>query len=904
MDFITIKQRSMPAKRHQCEHCQKAFSKAAGLRTHMRTHGADGKETVEGVVAAAAAAAAAAAPSGRRTTRRSTQSWPSATPELADTPEMAMELGPHQPAGALNPFGMGHFQPPGGADRFGDPPQGAGPFGPFFRRPSPGDAGAAEAAMSARARGKRPARQLPQRMDPRDELPADPRMGTLRQIEEAAVGTGQLPGMPRRSISAASTTAVYESEPGAPRFEQLPSDAGPIVGDPDHQPPNERQMQSSRPGISRMGRPPALDASSAMGAVAGVAAGVDPGRRFFAPSGVEVLMLPPLLRLREHMSEGATFDEFIRADGQIRDAIGAVFVNMTHDMAEYIRFAQKTTVFAGLWWAGGGTQIVRELCAELIVQGTLGQAGTTALANAYSMGLIDIAANPTVAVLGILFNGLGGYGYSLMNTYAVLWCTNRALEHMAAGDEGNPLAQETVQFAQALARHIQANPAGGANNNPLEYGGVVGDLARAPRLTDQLGIVMGWAADGFRKVAANAMVAAGMLDQAPQHFAGYIRDRAGEAADAVARVIPEAIQSAAQQAVEEQALADARAVLAHHTAGDPGYRAIRPEPRPAAPSMARVVLNIGEGFLAGVMDAISTAYYVISGPSDRVSSLQRANLRMAQWFAEMYLRHHTEYLVGSAQAAWRAALDRELTDTEARLHDDITELRAATPDIMAGAAAVVPPDLVRRASTEAERRAAGRLLSQASEQAERRGPASMSDDAGVVAVAAAAAADRPVAAHGAAAIARRLSGIPPPSAPPADAVFGAAAAREGSVTPTYEEWAAANPAGAAAAAPGGHSRGSEHDAALEALAARLSGDGPGDLSEFSGDGTPPAGGGRTRRKRVRRKRKTRKGGSGSKGRIEYARGEGKAGASRRLRWKARGGRRTRRARSGGKRLRR
>lgn len=849
-------QRTMPQRRHKCPECEKVFSKAAGLKTHMRVHA---KEQ------AAAAEAVAASPSGRRASRRSMRTLRSATPATPMSPSIAASATPSLLPGMA---AAAHGQPSTVGMFGGPPPQGAGPFGPFSLRPSPrptpGDAGAAEATLSERARGKRPARQQPPpgRIEPRDRRPSDPRMGTLRQIQEAAVGPGVMRGLPRRSVSAASTAAVHANVPGTPRFERLPRGVGPVVGDPHHRAPEDWETRKAQRGIDRMNRPPAL---GAMGAVARVAAGADPERRFFAPSGVEVLMLPPLLRLRKHMPSGAAFDEFIRVDGQIRDAIGAVFVNMTHHMAEYIRIAQKTTVFAGLWWAGGGTQVVRELCEELIVQGTLGQAGTTALANAYSMGLIDIAANPTVAVLGILFNGLGGYGYSLMNTYAVLWCTNRALEHMAAGDEGNPLAQETVQFARALARHIQENPAEGANNNPLEYGGAVADLARAQRLTDQLGIIMGWAADGFRKVAANAAVAAGMLDQAPQHFAGYIRDRAGEAADAAARIIPEAIQGAAQQAVEEQALIDARAVLTHHTAGEPGYRAIRPEPRPAAPSMGRVVLNIAEGFLAGVMDAINSANYMIRGPSDRIPSLHRANLRMAQWFAEMYLKHHTGYLVESAQAAWRGALERELSDTEAQLYNDITELRATTPDIMAGPTAVTPPRLARRASTQAERRAAGTLLRRASQNAERSGDAGVPEDAGVVAVAAAQAANLPTSDPGTAAVVRRLSSAPPspsapppppsPSAPPADAVFGA---RDGSVTPTYEEWAEANPAAAAA------------------------------LS------SPSAGGSRARRNRVCRKRKTRKGGSGKQN-IGHARGGRKAGgSSRRLRTKARSGRRTRR----------
>lgn len=597
--------------------------------------------------------------------------------------------------------------------------------------------------------------------------------------------------------------------------------------------------------------------------------------RFFAPSGAEVLMLPPLLRLRRHMPAGATFEEVMRVDGQIRDAIGTVFVEMTQQMAEYIRVAQKTTVFAGLWWAGGGTEAVRQLCSKMIVEGTLGFHGTTVLANAYSMGLIDIAANPTVAVLGVLFNGLGGYGYSLMNTYAILWCTNRVLEYWAAGgDETNPLARETIDFVQGLAAHIRAHPNGGANNHPLAYRGAVEDLAHAPRLTDQLGIIMGWAANGFREMAGSAAMAATMLDRAPGHFVEYIQERGSEAADAAARVIPDAIQNAAQQAVEEQARQNAMEVMRYEQRGDPGFRAIQPEPQGAAPRMSRVLRNIGEGFLAGVMDAINSANYVVRGQAAmesgaRMSSLQQANLRMAQWFAEMYLRHHTQYLVESAQAVWQGALDRELTNTEAQLHADIAELQATTPDIMAGPAAAGRPILRRRSSTQAERRAAGDLLRRVSE---RGADEPLPEDAGVVATAAATAADLPV--PGDAAVVRRLSGSPPPSpsAPPADVVFGAAAAREGSITPTYEEWQAGNPGAAAAAADPS---------------------GPGDLSEFFG--------GSTRRKRVRRKRKTRKGG-GSKRKIGYARG-GRVGGSRRLGRKGRGGRRTRRARGGRKRLR-
>jgi len=97
-------------------------------------------------------------------------------------------------------------------------------------------------------------------------------------------------------------------------------------------------------------------------------------------------MLPSLLELPHHLPAGHTYEEMLAIDGEIRDAIGAVYVEMTQQLAEYVRVVQKTGVFAGLWWAGGGTEVIRELASQLIVEGSLGEAGTTVLADAFSYG--------------------------------------------------------------------------------------------------------------------------------------------------------------------------------------------------------------------------------------------------------------------------------------------------------------------------------------------------------------------------------------------------------------------------------------------------------------------------------------------------------------------------------------
>ena len=694
-------------------------------------------------------------------------------------------------------------------------------------------------------------------------------MGTLarRRAEAAArmgAATGRpYPGVPRRDISAASMMALDDGSTGDPRLGRLPRAVGPFMDDA-RAPATTRQRDTARRAMQPRAAPPSM--LRTVGTVADSMR--DPAARFAPAAGVEAIMLPSLLELPHHLPAGHTYEEMLAIDGEIRDAIGAVYVEMTQQLAEYVRVVQKTGVFAGLWWAGGGTEVIRELASQLIVEGSLGEAGTTVLADAFSYGLIDIAANPSVAVLGILYNGLGGYGYSLMNTFAVIWCTNRALEAIAAGGDPHGLAAQTVDFARALATHIRANPRGGANNNPLGYDGVVADLAEAPRLTDQLGIIAGWAATGFREVAANAATAMAMLDQAPQAFTGYIQERAGEAADAAGRVIPEAIQIAARDAQTEAARVNAMEVMRYEQYGAPGFRALRREPGAPAPTMGRVALNIGETILAGVVDSVNSARYVWRGSAadGRVSSLERANLRMAQWFADMYLSYHSDYLTDAAQGAWIARFDHQVGESELALHAALDDVRATTPDPAAGPAAPFAgqPPLMRRQSTHEERAEAAKFMRRQSNPGQRPPPGS-----GAVALAGTEAAGMPDVAPGEAAVVRRLSGESY-----ASAVSGST--RDGPPTPTFSEWEA----------------GRAHDEALEAMAAQLAEED----AAGAAPGAPPAEGGRRTRRQTKRKRS-----GGSRKGKRYARG---GRTSRRLGGKS-GGRRTRRARGhGGKRRRR